>query len=111
MEELLWFMLPAKYQAIIGVVAVAGWFMSEALSLIPAFKSNGICQLIANTFRSLARRSRPDIIPQAAGSDFTGTIPLKEEADENRPVVEPSGVTEPQSISSPEANATAIDAP
>lgn len=38
----------------IAVMATAAWAVSEALSLIPQVKSNGIFQLIANIARRVA---------------------------------------------------------
>lgn len=38
----------------IAIVATAAWAVSEALSLIPAVKANGIFQLLAGIVRKLA---------------------------------------------------------
>ena len=42
--------IPAQYLAI---VACIGWGLSEALSMIPQVKANGVFQLIYNVFQKL----------------------------------------------------------
>ena len=39
---------------IIAIIATAAWAVSEALSLIPSIKANGIFQLLANVIKRLA---------------------------------------------------------
>ena len=38
----------------IAIIATAAWAVSEALSLIPAVKANGLFQLLAGIVRKLA---------------------------------------------------------
>lgn len=39
---------------VIAIIATAAWAVSEALSLIPAVKSNGLFQLIVAIIRKVA---------------------------------------------------------
>jgi len=52
--------IPVQY---IAIVACIGWGLSEALSLIPAIKANGVFQLIYQIFQKLFTKEENLIEP------------------------------------------------
>ena len=62
--DLIFMLLPDKYEPAILAVALVGFFGSEALSMMPWFKSNGWCQAVGNIFRAIVKKFRPELVKE-----------------------------------------------
>ena len=71
--------IPAPYLAIIALI---GWGLSEALSMIPSIKANGVFQLVYNIFQKLFQKEVgqtaapvPDNPPTQKSPERPGDLP------------------------------------
>jgi len=67
--DMLWMLIPDKYEPIILSVALVGFFSSELFASSEWFKGNSWCQLVYNCCKAVVKKFRPDIIMPTIGPD------------------------------------------